>query len=170
MKNALLCIVVGGETGHWTLKCPKRSQIQPFASSSPPPAEESNKSSSGAAPAPAGQNESSGKYVPMHLRNAEKRGVSSLRDSEGRLRVTNLSEDVTESDLADLFRRFGTTTRIYLAKDHQTGLSRGFAFVNFASREAAQAAIDKLDGHGYDNLILHVEWAKAKEERETERE
>lgn len=154
---------LGGETGHWTLKCPKRTQIQPFQSggdsSAPAPA---------AAPASGQAAEAAGKYIPLHLRNAadKKQGLSSLREAEPTLRVTNLSEDVTEADLADLFRRFGQTTRIYLAKDRQTGLSRGFAFVNFISRSAAQAAIDKLNGHGYDNLILHVEWAKPREERE----
>jgi translation initiation factor 3 subunit G len=60
--------------------------------------------------------------------------------------VTNLSEDTTESDLQDLFRRFGHTSRIYLAKDRQTFKSRGFAFVNFSEKSAGQAAIDKLNG------------------------
>ena len=36
---------------------------------------------------------------------------------------------------------------------------RGFAFINFFAREDAQKAIDKLDGHGYDHLILSVTWA-----------
>ena len=33
------------------------------------------------------------------------------------------------------------------------------AFINFFSREDGQRAIDKLDGHGYDHLILSVSWA-----------
>jgi len=100
----------------------------------------------------------------MHLRNATGGGGGDrdLRSEEPTLRVTNLSEDVTEADLHELFRRFGHTSRIYLAKDRITNQSRGFAFVNFTNRTDAQLAIDKLNGHGYDNLILHVEWAKAK--------
>jgi translation initiation factor 3 subunit G len=48
---------------------------------------------------------------------------------------------------------------VYLAKDRETGLSRNFAFINFYNREDAQLAINKLDGHGYDHLILSVAWA-----------
>ena len=81
------------------------------------------------------------------------------RRDENSVRVTNLSEDVVEQDLLDLFGRFGHVQRIFIAKDRETGESRGFAFVNFARREDAQAAIDTLDGFGYANLILSVSWA-----------
>jgi translation initiation factor 3 subunit G len=74
--------------------------------------------------------------------------------------VTNLSEDTKESDLQELFRPFGPISRIYLAKDKHSGLSKGFAFVNFIRKEDAARAIEKLSGHGYDHLILHLEWAR----------
>ena len=80
------------------------------------------------------------------------------------IRVTNISEDANEDDLRDLFRPFGHTSRVYLAKDRNTGASRGFAFISYLSRESAQMAIDKLNGYGYDNLILHVEFSKPREE------
>ena len=73
--------------------------------------------------------------------------------------MSNLSEDVKDSDLRELFRRFGAIQRIYLAKDRDTRASRGFAFINFFDRGDAQRAIGKLDGHGYDHLILSVGWA-----------
>lgn len=37
------------------------------------------------------------------------------------MRVSNLSEDVTEDDLADLFGPFGPIQRIFVAKDRETG-------------------------------------------------
>jgi len=37
---------------------------------------------------------------------------------------------------------------------------RGFAFVSFVRHDDAARAIAKLSGHGYDHLILHLEWAK----------
>ena len=38
--------------------------------------------------------------------------------------------------------------------------SRGFAFVSYVRREDADLAMQKLQGHGYDHLILKIEWAK----------
>lgn len=62
------------------------------------------------------------------------------------IRVTNISEDTTERDLGDLFRPFGSVTRLRLAKDKPTQRSRGFAFVTFTNRDDAQRAIDALQG------------------------
>jgi len=82
------------------------------------------------------------------------------RDESATIRVTNLSEDTREADLQDLFRPFGAIARIFLAKDKVTGQSKGFAFINFHSREDAARAIAGVSGFGYDHLILNVEWAK----------
>lgn len=122
----------------------------------------------GVGAAAAGAGGSEGRYQPPGLRGAPSRwtevgpgaGVPERRRDEATVRVTNLSEDTKESDLQDLFRPFGPINRIYLAKDKHTGLSKGFAFISFIRREDAQRAIDKLDGYGYDNLILHLEWAR----------
>ena len=158
-----------GETGHWTLKCPKRSEIKPFGDKMDDEkggAGGSGQDGRGGDGLGGGEK---GKYVPMHMRagaagKGESGGRSDIDDSCS-LRVTNLSEECTEADLSLLFRRFGHTQRIYLAKDRQTGVSRGFAFVSYTNRHDAQQAINKLNGYGYDNLILHVEWAKPRENR-----
>lgn len=76
------------------------------------------------------------------------------------LRVTNISEEASEADLQDLFSPFGRISRVYLAKDKETMQSRGFAFVSFAHRDDAARAMEKLQGHGYDHLILKLEWAR----------
>ena len=76
------------------------------------------------------------------------------------IRVTNISEDTTEADLQELFQPFGRISRVYLAKDKETMQSRGFAFVSFVHREDAASAMAKLQGHGYDHLILKLEWAR----------
>ena len=65
----------------------------------------------------------------------------------------------------DLFSPFGQVSRVYIAVDRETGESRGFGFVNFVYRADGQRAIDKLDGYGYDSLILRVEWAAPRAER-----
>jgi len=66
------------------------------------------------------------------------------------------------SDLQDLFGTVGRFFRTYLAKD-ENGMSSGFAFITYYTREDAQKAIDKLNGRGYDNLILHVDVAKPRQ-------
>mmetsp|Transcript_522 Transcript_522/g.1071 ORF Transcript_522/g.1071 Transcript_522/m.1071 type:complete len:367 (+) Transcript_522:174-1274(+) len=89
-------------------------------------------------------------------------GGKSYNDNrdQNTIRVTNISEDTTEADLQDLFQPFGRISRVYLAKDKVTLQSRGFAFVSFVHREDAAKAMDKLQGHGYDHLILKLEWAR----------
>lgn len=111
-----------------------------------------------------------GKYVPPSIRAAAeggkgtgkdgKKGKGGFGDQEASLRVFNLSDDVKEGDLQDLFGQCGRLQRVFLAKDMTTFQSKGFAFITFYNREDAQRAIDKLNGHGYDNLIMKVEWAK----------
>ena len=82
------------------------------------------------------------------------------RDDTATIRVTNLPEDITEGELGDLFARYGRVERIYLAKDKVTGLSKGFAFINFSIRRDAEVAMEELQGHGVDHMILRLEWAR----------
>ncbi len=158
------CRFCGGK-GHWTLRCPNRTGPPP--SGSMPPMEETSgeETSVPASAAASSASASTGKYVAPHGRPGAKpsgaaAGFSRGGDDFTTVRVSNLSLDTTETDLQDLFRPFGSTTRIFLAKDRQTNTSRGFAFITYLTRECAQKAIDKLDGYGYDSLIIHVEWSK----------
>ena len=41
----------------------------------------------------------------------------------------------------------------------------GFAYVSFVHRDEAARAMAAIDGYGYDNLILHVEWARPTPEK-----
>lgn len=98
---------------------------------------------------------------PTCMRAGAKRSGTEMRrrNDENSVQVTNHSEDTRESNLLKLFCAFGPVTRVYVAVDQKTGMSRGFGFVNFVSKEDAERAINKLNGYGYDNLILRVEWA-----------
>lgn len=87
------------------------------------------------------------------------------RDDLPTLRVTNLSEDADDEDLRMLFSRFGRVIRVYVGRDRETGACKGFAFVSFESREDADRARQRVDGKGYDNLILSVNWSIPKGER-----
>jgi|EP00979_Chaetoceros_neogracilis_P002977 translation initiation factor 3 subunit G len=117
-----------------------------------------------------------GKYVPPSARGARgatgSGGLAAMANRLGdkpvqqddrdqnTIRVTNISEDTSEIDLQELFQPFGRISRVYLAKDKETLQSRGFAFVSFVHREDAARAMDKLQGYGYDHLILKLEWAR----------
>ena len=57
-----------------------------------------------------------------------------------------MSEFADEQDLRDMFMRFGHVTRVFLAKDRETGRAKGFAFVSFADRSDAVRACEKMDG------------------------
>ncbi|KDN44497.1 translation initiation factor 3, RNA-binding subunit [Tilletiaria anomala UBC 951] len=110
-----------------------------------------------------------GKYVPPSLRDGaktgERMGSSMNRDELPTLRVTNLSEDVQDEDMRDLFGRFGRIARLYVGRDRDTGLGRGFAFVSFEYREDADRARQRIDGMGYDNLVLRCAWSEPRGER-----
>jgi translation initiation factor 3 subunit G len=73
-------------------------------------------------------------------------------------KVTNLPENIREADLQELFRSFGPLSTIKLAKDKNTGQSKGVAIINFHRRENASKTIQGVSGFGYDKL--DVEWAK----------
>ncbi len=82
-----------------------------------------------------------------------------------KLFVGNLSFDVTENDLQDLFATFGPVTDVNLMTDRSTGRSRGFAFVTMATPEGAQAAIQGTAGKDLKGRSLTVNEARPREER-----
>jgi translation initiation factor 3 subunit G len=65
-----------------------------------------------------------------------------------------------EDELRQLFSRYGHVTRVFLAKDRETGMAKGFAFISYTNRDDAAKASSALDGYGYKHLILRVEFAK----------
>lgn len=64
-----------------------------------------------------------------------------------KLFVGNLSYNVTEEQLKELFSQHGTVISASLPKDRDTGRVRGFGFVEMETQAAAEAAIKNLDGH-----------------------
>lgn len=82
-----------------------------------------------------------------------------------RLFVGNLPYQATEEDLRTHFSQFAKPTQIVRPLDRETGRARGFAFVEFAERSAAEEAIKKLDGQLLMGRPLAVSEARAREER-----
>ena len=75
--------------------------------------------------------------------------------------VGNMSFDTTREELQELFAQAGEITEVVVPTDRMSGRPRGFAFVSFATDEAAAAAIQKLDGQELGGRNLRVNEASA---------
>ncbi|KAK1755995.1 eukaryotic translation initiation factor 3 subunit G-domain-containing protein [Echria macrotheca] len=162
------CRICNGE--HFTARCPYKDTMAPIgeaaAGGSQADADDlAGRQGTGEGTAGAGKK---GSYVPPALRGdrgasqGDRMGGSKYgeRDDLATLRVTNVSEMAEENELRDMFERFGRVTRVFLAKDRDTGMAKGFAFISFADRTDAVKACAKMDGFGFKHLILRVEFAK----------
>ncbi|KAL6862706.1 translation initiation factor eIF3 subunit g [Amphichorda felina] len=159
------CRICSGE--HFTARCPYKDTMAPVgAEGAGDPAGGMGDDLSAAGGAPGGAAGKKGSYVPPALRGDRPAGERmagskfSDRDDLATLRVTNVSEMAEEGELRDMFERFGRVTRVFLAKDRETGMAKGFAFISFADRGDAVKACNKMDGFGFKHLILRVEFAK----------
>jgi cold-inducible RNA-binding protein len=79
--------------------------------------------------------------------------------------VGNLSFSIGEAELRQLFEQKGAVDAVTVMRDTDTGRSRGFAFVEMSSEEAAQKAIAELNGSSVDGRNLTVNEARPKTER-----
>lgn len=66
------------------------------------------------------------------------------------LYVGNLSWNMSEDDLRNLFEQYGTVSSIKIVKDRETGRSKGFGFVEMENDTEAQNALSSL----YDKEVL----------------
>lgn len=82
-----------------------------------------------------------------------------------KLFVGNLSFDVTENDLQDLFAQAGSVNSVNIMQDRATGRSRGFGFVEMASEADTQKAISMFSGKDFKGRALTVNEARPREER-----
>lgn len=82
-----------------------------------------------------------------------------------KLYVGNLSFDITEGELRQLFTPFGTVTSCNLIMDRMTERPRGFAFVEMSSSDEATKAINDLNGKEVGGRALVVNEARPREDR-----
>jgi len=78
--------------------------------------------------------------------------------------VGNLSRDATEDELRQKFEAFGQVTSVNIIKDKYSGESRGFGFVEMATKSEAQAAINELNGTSLGDRTLSVNEARPRTE------
>ncbi len=77
-----------------------------------------------------------------------------------KLYVGNLPFSATEESLKGAFSEFGTVESVTIITDRVTGQSRGFGFVELATKQEADSAIAKMNGAEMDGRTLKVSEAK----------
>jgi RNA recognition motif-containing protein len=77
-----------------------------------------------------------------------------------KLYVGNLPYQTAEQDLQELFGSAGTVESVNVMRDMATGRARGFGFVEMATEEEAQRAIEQLHDHNFGGRNLTVNEAK----------
>jgi len=80
-----------------------------------------------------------------------------------KLYVGNLSYEIQDRDLQQLFAQYGTVSSAKVVMDRDTGRSKGFGFVEMGTDEEAEASISALNGHEVGGRALTVNEARPKE-------
>lgn len=79
--------------------------------------------------------------------------------------IGNLNFETSESDVRVTFEQYGEVSRVTMMTDRETGLSRGFAFVEMPNDEEAATAIADLNGRHAGGRTLTVNEARPRPER-----
>ncbi len=82
-----------------------------------------------------------------------------------KLYIGNLSYDATEAELRELFGTAGPVVSVSLMTDRETGRPKGFGFVEMETAEAAQQAIQTLNGQMVHGREMKVDEARPPRER-----
>jgi cold-inducible RNA-binding protein len=85
--------------------------------------------------------------------------------NDSRLFVGNLSYRTLESDLQEYFSQAGVVSSVNLMLDKFTGKSRGFAFIEYATGEEANKAVEMFHNKEFQGRSLTVNIARPREER-----
>lgn len=82
-----------------------------------------------------------------------------------KLYIGNLSFKARDEELKELFSAHGEVLSAKIITDRDSGRSRGFAFVEMADGDQANAAIEALNGQDHLGRALRVSEAKEREPR-----
>jgi len=88
-----------------------------------------------------------------------------MKEEKVNIYVGNLSRELTERELLDAFRAFGEVSSTKIIVDRDTGVSRGFGFVEMPNKEEAESAISGLNGKELKGRKLVVNEARPRRNR-----
>ena len=74
--------------------------------------------------------------------------------------VGNIAWGVSEDELQALFAQYGEVNSARIITDRESGRSKGFGFVEMATADSANAAIEALNGNDFAGRDLRVNQAK----------
>lgn len=106
-----------------------------------------------------------GHHIPKKDRQSK---FEEMKANFTNIYVKNIPVEVTDEEFRELFEKYGEVTSASLAREQETGKSRGFGFVNFINHEHAAKAVDELNGKDFKGQDLYVGRAQKKHEREEE--
>ena len=81
------------------------------------------------------------------------------------LYISNLSYNISDEDLRQLFADYGEITSAKVIMVRETGRSRGFGFVELSDDELAKKAIEELNQASYDGKVINITEARPREDR-----
>ncbi|OJJ47742.1 hypothetical protein ASPZODRAFT_141312 [Penicilliopsis zonata CBS 506.65] len=107
-------------------------------------------------------------FVGHHISKKDRQSkFEEMKANFTNIYIKNIDPDTTDDEFRQLFEKFGDITSATLSRD-QDGKSRGFGFVNYATHESAQAAVEDMNDKDHRTQKLYVGRAQKKHEREEE--
>jgi RNA recognition motif-containing protein len=109
-------------------------------------------------------------YIELHplarsLENSPQLNSYHREDVVKNLFIGNLGSEVTHEELRRLFEAYGQVVQVHSIVDRDTGLPRGFAFVEMTNDAEAEKAIRALNGSILRDRTLDVDYARPRPER-----
>ncbi len=106
-----------------------------------------------------------GHHIPRKDRDSK---FDEMKANFTNIYVKNIESEVTDEQFRGLFEKYGDVTSASIARDAESGKSRGFGFVNYIKHEDASTAVEELNDKDFKGQTLYVGRAQKKHEREEE--